>query len=337
MQKREKKDIKPKGRVDFIEPSGEYEPSINLKNAWLKTRKKAKSYGDLTLPGLFISHDYTVDRFLFFLAVVLELYGAFNIWLVVPKPWLLLLLFPVDFVLALAAHAFHGKWCLAKNRLLLAKYGISFSRAKSSDYEERNQRGKIRFYVIWQLFFYLFIACLAVFKIVSFFQYSQDVLFLKIFMGVVYAGIAYIHIFHTGYWWSEYRFRKGVNKERMLQQDTGVNEEGKKLLTEYTIDRPRPYPLPDYEFHNIEVDNNKIISENRKRTLLSWGILQDNTLDQLVSPQASKPLQQELALSLLYHQIELLNSTVYRATESQKITSFDEAKKITKEQANISQ
>ena len=290
----------------FIDPNGNFEPSKDAKNLWLKTRKSELEFGKLKLPGFFITSNFVNDKRLFWLAVMAELYGLYVLYNLLPQPLFALLFFVVDFILAFFSHILKGKLCLAINKKKLAENGDSFTPNKTSTWELDKQSSKIIKIKLYEFIFYFLIIVLAIVKIKSFLDYSSQVVIAqKAFIWIVYIFCAYVHIKHTGFYIHEILFRFKIKKERKDLLNTPTNIEHLQR-----VEICRPFELPNnLSYRPAQVDKSYIDCE--RKILYSWGILQDNTMAQIISSQ-DKEIQEKLALELRKHQLDILQQATYR-------------------------
>lgn len=166
-------------------------PSKYIQNLWLKTRKAEKMYGGVKLPGFYNTSGFTLDTVLFLIALFLEILGMYNLMLVGDIAILMASgLIAVDIVAAFIAHA------NVRNKLLSINFMIVSDNPREQNKYLQQTKGVYRYLALFGKFI---IIALALFKIVSFWGLVGAFNGLTLFVIVTYIVVAYIHIYHTGY------------------------------------------------------------------------------------------------------------------------------------------
>ena len=306
----------------LINPIDNYEPSSDLKRRWLYTKKSELKFGKLVLPGLFQSSGYKTQKILISCVLVIEIYGLYILYNVLPQPLLALIFTALDFVLAILAHLFKHQICLSKNKLILAKNGIAFrDDGKSSEYEIRYQKKKI----FWRLFYergvYAIIIILALIKMKQTLQYGSYIAVGQLILICVLYGIAaLIHITTTGYFFAELWFRYGffwggiMREKRDLKETASHKENTNRVTTYINYDLEKKY---NTVINNKQIIENKVTSSSIFKL---WGILQDEELNQLTYIQGAN--QEDLALYLLFVQLKSLENDANR-NETEELIKLD--------------
>lgn len=303
----------------LIDTNGNYEPSSDTKKRWLYTRKKKLPFGDLLLPGLYETANFNIDRFLFIIVLLLEAYGLYVLWNILPNPLYAIIGLGADLFCAIFSHLGRKNICLAQNKKILAENGISLTPRMAPEFERDKQSQIIKNWKFYELFWYLLIAGLAFMKVLSILNYASGlVVGFKIFLTLIYISTAYIHIFHTGYFIYELWFQRWLKKEK-----TKVTHTQKEYYEENGIQDAliyyRLFPLNESNLYkSTKVNKQRISIDNEgERALENWGILQDDELIGLVQGQPNE-LKQKLAIELLTCQLDMLSKIASR-TENEII------------------
>ena len=292
----------------------DFEPSQNTKNLWLSTRKVGKQVtADLTLPGLFETVKYSQDRNLFWIAMAVEIIGF--LILAALANWGPIIavtmgsLVVIDVLLAMGVHYKQGEICLHSNKVLTTS---------SNKPVQAGHIARVRKLKHW----WLGIVCMvllwifAIVKASVFYILNPDIFFCILIL-MIYAFVAYVHIYHTGYFLAGYRFRIAFNKEkdRFLEwQISGIITQNPKVVQ--TI-------VPNYREYQLQPDNlqlkeiqyvkgtdkdgkraDAIIYDNAIWKLITWGVLDDADLHNLLG--GSDQIRAYLAIECLKAQIDTL-------------------------------
>jgi len=305
-----------------------FEPDIELKNWWLNTRKNKIKYGNVEMPGFFSTYGYKSDALCFFLILLFELWGLYNFWILLEQIVYAVSLFFADVLLAIASHLWVKKLCFAKNYLVLAKNGIIYMNGKSPGDEIEIEKRKILNYKFYGSVFQILIFFLALFKIFSFLGNLNDAVNgLSITIIFSYLLVAFLHCYATGFFLSEVIRRM----RRKAQYNFYLNSQNP--LTEYTINNRREFDITinikqNHDNLHAIADNlnyrksvQKIVKlENAKTSnhilfenvLKTWGVLEDSELQNMIEAQKTTEQKECLAIYGLMHQMEILNSPIYR-------------------------
>lgn len=295
-----------------------YEPIKGSKSRWLFTRKKALPSEMGSYPGLYQTHNYNVDFFMFILVIGLELYGLYILRNVIPPGYknVPIYAFIADVVFAILAHLGNGWLCIAKNKKRLAENGnIRFTKNPddtNADTEIEKYKWKIVAIMCWLVFFDFIIVGLAVLKFVSILTYSTFVGGFVIFLFVIYIiCIPTIHIFFTGYFLSELWFRFFIKMEKRKLKFTLKS----KLDTHPTAVKELRRETLANIYGESAANKHFIKTENEKSVLYTWGILQDDALITLVNKQDDSN-RKKLATELVAFQLFILKQNAQTPSES---------------------
>lgn len=301
-----------------------FEPGVELKNLWLNTRKNKVRFGNVELYGMFSSYGYGLDRFCFVLIIVLELWGLYNLYLLIDNVLLSSLLFLCDALFAIGSHYWANELVLAKNRLSMAKFDIIYIKGKSPSNEieiEENFISKYRFYSFIPQGLIL---GLAGFKIFSFLgNNTPDTPFALSFTIILtYILVAYLHIRSTGYYLSwlifDLRYKSQyhenlispnpteftVQNHREFDLNLQINQNHNELVKLAKIFGIKAPEQPHIDFVNV-ITKQHYLYENK---LYTWGVLEDRDLQNMISVQPTNKQKEFLAMYGLKHQFEILNA-----------------------------
>ncbi|MBI3584150.1 MAG: hypothetical protein HY096_09435 [Nitrospinae bacterium] len=106
-----------------------FEPSLKVKQFWLKTRKAKKTYGGLEFHGFFITDEgkYMWDALMCFIVLILEGFGVFAIILSTSTYWILkvggvIFLSAFDFLLAALSRKDDDEINLHYNKITITNF-----------------------------------------------------------------------------------------------------------------------------------------------------------------------------------------------------------------------
>jgi hypothetical protein len=309
----------------IIVAGNNFEPSVEYKNWWLFTRKKKVEKENIVLNGIFNTYGGG-DAVSFFSIIVIEIWGLYNLNLLIDNALLSSGMFVVDALFAILAHIWHKDLLLAKNRLELAKFDIIYLEGIPPKHEKEREKQKISKYEFLTWFFNVLIICLAGFKIFSYIgNNTPDTPFaLNLLIILSYIIVAVLHIRSTGYYLCEvirkFRYNSEYNKHLHtedskatikshrkfnINQHIQENHEALVLLAEgLGFNQPKPQPV--INFRDVIVGQHYI----KDNVLVTWGILDDNDLITLINAQATKIQKKYLAIYGLLHQLEILDAPV---------------------------
>ena len=210
-----------------------YEPSKNVRDAYLLLRKNGKQLTGLKLPGLF---DYSQghDKTLFYTGFAFETLATLATWWFVSSRYessiwtilggLIIVIFVDYFLCGLHQVFVVKKRSIKENKKLLFIQKLSSKYFLDAPYEDYINilEAKQPDPKNWHIAFIILILCLVLFRLISFISIALGTTIFYFFLkrsGVMaysglalicffYIGIAYIHINHTGYaigsWWKQY-------------------------------------------------------------------------------------------------------------------------------------
>lgn len=311
----------------------DFKPSPDFLKFWLSTRKEKIGYAFDKFPGMFETVNYPIDCFLFSLALIGEFWGLINLMSVMNlSPFIKIGVVAggilLDLLFATCAHWNQKKICRSENEIKLTQYGKLEPPTPKSQTVKQTVIGRIEdlehdilMWKIWSWFFKVLIIVLAIIKI-SFFKANAPTGNSLVFPIIVtYIIVAAIHIYSTGYFGAEtilqlvysrpqlrkYRRQQGQYKAS-AEDIKGKNpEEALKfptnhIITAFSLDkRELKQPNECYVPHEI-----KTSPENKTYNLITFGILTDSQLKNLVKHQGSKDSEKEIATEGLYRQWQQL-------------------------------
>ncbi len=287
-----------------------FAPSHATKKKWLFTRKRPYDAGNFRAPGFFGTDKFGTDATLFFLAVILEIIGLSMFYAYLDNILFAVLFFVLDFILAIGSHWNKGRGVELNNQLALLRpiCNPDYRFAEKKDDDSKGVRknsharihwreSKLMFFNLYAGIFYFFIAMLGVVKIFGFYNgwttAGMEFNAIPMLVIVTYAMVAVIHIFVTGYFFSELYFRYYYNKEK--------NEH--KLTHNYTIpgylveNDVTPFPIPE---PGLNSDNHHIIGHN----LYTFGVLTDKQIRTWKNPVSLLKISiEDFTKQCIYHQM----------------------------------
>jgi hypothetical protein len=308
-----------------------FEPSMETKTQWLRTRKKVRTYESVELPGLFATHAFWLDRLFFILIIVLEIWGLMNFVMVAEiHIAFTLLFFGIDVVLAGISHSGQGTICILKNDITLNKGGLL---EKTTTENEKNlsikgvqkkKEKKLKRLNFIKNLCEAGIWGLAIFKIWAFIgNYTEGINGLSLAIIVSYLVVAFLHCYSTMFFVDEvihrYKMKKEAYRSEIEQNSIFHAKTIKNNDLELRVDFQW---TPIQKLNNSSEGNTSKSQENKKNkytdatfgnhsvkddTLVTLGILTDEELNQLIIRQP-KDLRALLALQGLKYQFTLLQS-----------------------------
>jgi hypothetical protein len=300
----------------------DFEPSVETKKKWLATRKnKSKreyKFGPgserLIIHGLFDTYGRKKDSALFYLALCLELLGMFVILAGAGAGLLiigtLLASIFIDVILAVLLHWKVGEICEFENKKTVARFRGDVKCEAFQDHINNLKSwwgAKVSRSLIW-----LFSISKA-----GYYYTIQGGNVFFILMILLYLIVAYVHVHHTGYYFSLKSLEMSVSKEKRKYYSAMLLGE----TSPYTVTNPRVVNLQGHvglletycpklagatnapflnRQHSIHFDGNNW-------RLSTWGLLMDSELNTLVANQPEE-YQAKLVVDAIALQLEMLVS-----------------------------
>jgi len=284
----------------------DFEPSSSTKHLWLSTRKAEIEVGNIIIsPGLFNTKGYSLDKSLFSFAMSLEIVGFLIIsaladWGVLIAGTVLALVV-IDVFLAVGLHWKQNDICLLSNKKATKTPG-GIEAIKLEAQIKKLKRwwgGKLCVVLLWVF---------AVIKASAFYVLNPDTYIFGILMFLIYSFIAYVHIYHTGYFLAEFRFRRTLNKE----VNKFLNEDAKYIVPRFRKHGLKPandLVLGEFknEIHRDErgIRANALIDDNSKWNLITWGLMDDGDLGNMLDGNIE--IRKYLAVEYLKAQLDILS------------------------------
>jgi len=213
------------------------EPTTETLNKWLLTRKRSEgeflTFGDFKYSGFYTVQNYRSDRLFFRIAFILEILFLFAVSIMVGGFDLLLSLsafacIALDFIGAYFYHKNSDKICKAQLALNIEKYNKKIGRSNGNNIGKLDQTLKSEKIKASRIIGATLILFSALLKIVGSFILFELPVF-TIALTFIYCFVAYIHIYHTGYWFAGWRFFSAMDKQLIseLKVDpiSGINTE----------------------------------------------------------------------------------------------------------------
>lgn len=323
-----------KQEENYFEKHTCFEPSIETKKYWRKTRKVPRQYGRIWFPGLFNTASYSTDKAMFFFIIFLELVGLYFLgssvnWSSLIFYGFIIALF-MDFVCVFWAHAQSGNSCENKNRQIIAKY--------EKDIDEYNRLWWRNFWT--ELFTkhlaHTVIIVIAIGKIYFYIDAkggTDSILDpttgrydLKV-IGIcfIYILIFILHIKHSGYAIHGFLFKRKIHKEynRYLAaehshvvnnlspqtrfSENQINAYRESVISKQVIDHNGLNKLKEFE----KKENAHYLKKNSDGSfiLYTWSVLNDDDLHSMSQMgQDSDKERAFVGVEGLKHQLNLMVS-----------------------------
>jgi hypothetical protein len=195
-------------------------PGTESRQLWLATRKRPFACGNIRLPGFYQTVDYGKDTGWFIMAMVIEI-AAFSLTLyggimrggiyLLGASLIVVLFLVLDYVGVILYHANAENKCFLRNRFLIED-GVNRGLIEN---EMRRGKGKEVFGII-----FLFLSSLLkIFAVLLLTRYS---IVFYVILAIFYVLVIYIHMAHTGYWFSEWRTQRKIDRDyRRRAHDIG--------------------------------------------------------------------------------------------------------------------
>ena len=295
--------------------NSKFQPTPEVLNYWLYTKKKPSSGGHLTLPGLFQTAEYSTQMLAFFAILVLELvptiYGIDEgvLWQAIVAAIF------IDIFLAIVSHLWHDKICLNRNLLVVAT---------SPDQKEGIKR-IIATHKGYTNFFYFLIIISGCLKFYFFFDAYMVIDAIAGGVLVCYLLGALLHISYTGYFLYTSRFNYLFYTEfnKFSKQHT---VEDAKASDKYAISIDNsPYRTIDTGGQNVQLEKgdyhgHKIEPKgDTSYSFITSGVLTDKDLSELLNRQngdTNKTYVAKTGLKLQLESIGVISPSRQEATSS---------------------
>lgn len=205
-------------------------PAPETTRKWLLTRKRSEddflTFGDFKFSGFYTVQNYRSDRLFFSIAFILEILFLVAVSIMVGGFDLLLSLsafacIALDFIGAFFYHKNSDKICKAQLELNIEKYNKKIGRSDGLNTTKLNYKLKKEKRISSRIIGAILILFSALLKIVGSFILFELPVF-TIALTFIYCFVAYIHIYHTGFWFAGWKFFGAMDKHLIteLQNDT---------------------------------------------------------------------------------------------------------------------
>lgn len=300
-----------KRQSPFNPKNDAFEPSIETKRKWMLTRKMNVNGRLDKLPGLFSTYNYSSDQLIYFITILLEIFGVWIFVSVSGSPDLIY--FAIGFItmnhiLVFLSHFIsQEKICYAKNlqylnELIFSKQDDPFSEKPSSSNKK---------WLLLKLLFGGLITAIAIFKVIFYYYLIGGIIdILSIGIFITFITIAFFHIFHTGYFFSELIVRHSLERDYRKFLKIGKSNQNKYWIKGY-----RTFHFQsEIDLVPVTIDNGRHhlekISESLKNNTYqfrSWGILTDEDISMMSSTQKTPNSKIIVNSRGLEHQLQILN------------------------------
>lgn len=278
-------------------PGHQFEPSAETKELWLLTRKLNYQHASINFPGLFNVHKYSLDQGFFIMAIIFEIIGLlfilFKVKSIILGIALALALFIIDIILAFLSHRPYKKVIFNKNKLI-QETDLNQKVILQKDIDRAKTKSKVGFSGI------ILIAIIKFFVYVAAWGFKLNAITILVILS--YAIVAYVHINHSGYFFSAFHLSQRLKKE--------FNKFLEGQYFQYHINNP--YQLNFNTNIDIKPGNagNLSIQKNQNEyTITSNGILYDNEIKTLMNKQTNANSKDELGKKCMELQLTILANT----------------------------
>ena len=196
-------------------------PNSDIKDAWLATNKGSTSFeigaqrSEFRFPGFWTIKNFSSDVTMFYIAIFFEIVfllliftqAGVQLFLIIAS----LLSVIIDFISALAHNSKRKEISIACLKVNIAKYLFKLDRVTNPEVRQEEKELKKYKNNVWRITGAVLIVMSWLVKIfVTAITFGLPII---IFASVVIFGfVAYIHLFHTGYAFSGFRFYSSLKK-----------------------------------------------------------------------------------------------------------------------------
>lgn len=292
-----------------------FEPTSSTKELWLFGEKEIrkyplKSYDDYFF-GVFDSKKFKRSRNAFLFSLVIEFATIVILWRYVPSPFVLILPFIFDVVLAYFAQWFEKSICLNSNRAVLAKEELIEddklqSNALSKKYYKEYNKNRV-----FQKSLHFLLLLIVAVKAILIFLYMPGNMWFKIAVFTFNLIACLIHINNTGDFIHGLRLRRNLNEEFKSHSD--IKESNSKVkFYRKTIIPGKILKIMEA----TETFKHKIEDFDENQALCTWGVLEDEDLNDMIETQDTEEQKRLLALYGLRAQIQQILPNDPQQTET---------------------
>lgn len=265
-----------------IPDKGSFQPTPETLKKWLSTRKPTLNVGGGSFPAFFKDEGNSSDTIWFIIAVVGEIiglvvtvYGGFRsggIFLILACLAILMFIF-LDFFFAAKLHRKKGVECELKSRIML-KNDTEVTKITELTYELKKGR-------FWDFLLVVGIICIAllkIFGIVVLGVFNNLALYAPI--AIIYLVVAYVHIYHTGYWGAYFFTERAIAREH--REFAGEQHNAQNHVQRVVTENPL-HDLPiKHSPHAIDQEGD----DDKAYIIRAHGVLTDTDIINLISGQS---------------------------------------------------
>jgi hypothetical protein len=285
-----------------IQQNHGFQPSREALMKWLGTRKLARTRGKVTLPGLFQTYNYQKDASAFVLVILLEILGLFALivaWkrLDAVAVGVVVAFFLIDLFCAWRLHKNHGRFTLVANKKILNNED-----AKEVSILEASLSSEKIIINICKLA----IIIIAMMKIYAFTVLSYKINGITLAVILIYALIAMIHIYNTGYFLAERRTISSIKSDFSAFLGKNANSSSIELnaVSHYVFINNMLLKEHRVNQHTLTKINKE--DEQLAYQFQSTGVLTDDELDLFVTVQIDRETKSMVAEKGLELQLQIL-------------------------------
>jgi hypothetical protein len=218
-------------------------PSKETIERWMYTRKLAAHdyfvVGDFKFPGFFTTQGLKTDRLLFWIAFIIEvgflglvsyLVGGFDLLLSLGALGTVV----VDVIGALMHRTKQNEICKAQLELSVLEYGLKTNQGPlKGDIDKQEEYLKVLKGNFWRGLSKFIIIFSALVKIAGL-AVILWIPSLTIAMVLLFSAVAYVHINHTGFYISAWRFKSSLKADYAKQISKRANNKDRNTEADYT-------------------------------------------------------------------------------------------------------
>lgn len=259
-----------------------FQPSGAALKKWLATRKSTIHINGVPLQGFFNDTGNSTDTSWFYVAMAAELLGlttlitggAINgIAFLVGAVAVVVVSVFCDMLLAIGLHRHVGERCLIQSRLLLLNDN---DKQKIHDLTLQLQKGKFMDFILKTAIVLISMAKVGAIVVLGVFEMPG---FYVLFV-VIYAAVAYVHLYHTGYYLAYINTQKAIRKDHLkFAKGHFLARQARQRVT--TISALHDLPIRHSPHEILEESK-----DNHDYAINTIGVLTDNDIIGLINGQS---------------------------------------------------
>ncbi len=269
-----------------------FQPSSNVLNQWLSTRKPEHTIAGLSVPGFFSDIDYNKDTSWFFFAIIGEVIGfaltllggmrSGGIFLTIAITTVVVFIV-LDIAFARLLHQNKAEMCRIRSLRLLLPENDPDSVAKRNQYDIKLKSGRPK--RIFLISLIIFIALAKAAGIILLGVFNSLAIYIPII--VIFFLIAYAHIYHTGYYFAYKQTQDRIEKEH--QEFSLTDNKYRTTALQQTVLTINPLNFSngatEVAFGSHRIFKDTTANSTNEYTISVKGVLTDSDVMALISNQ----------------------------------------------------